>query len=52
MECTEDTIHVGDKMVLCNGREVFMLKFSVEEESHLPFTSSIVVHGNYATREP
>ena len=33
-------------MVLANGREVSMKKFSVEERSRVPLNACIVVHGN------
>ena len=33
-------------MVLGNGREVSMVKFSVEERSRIPLNACIVVHGN------
>ena len=47
MECTQDSIQAGDVMVLGNGREVSMVKFSVEERSRVPFQNAcIVVHGN------
>ena len=46
MECTQDSIQAGDVMVLGNGREVSMVKFSVEERSRVPLNACIVVYGN------
>ncbi|KAL5502371.1 hypothetical protein EMCRGX_G009133 [Ephydatia muelleri] len=46
MECTQDSIQAGDVMVLGDGREVSMVKFSVEERSRVPLNACIVVHGN------
>ena len=46
MECTQDSIQVGDVMALGNRREVSMAKFSVEERSRVPLNACIVVHGN------
>ena len=45
MECTQDSIQAGDIMVLGNGREVSMVKFSVEERSCVPLNACIVVYG-------
>ena len=46
IECTQDSIQAGDVMVLGNGREVSMVRFSVEERSRIPLNACIVVHGN------
>ena len=46
MECTHDSIQAGDVLVLGNGREVSMVKFSVEERSRIPLNACIVVDGN------
>ena len=43
MECTQDAVGV---IVLRNGREVSMVKFSVEEQSRVPLNAYIIVQGN------
>ena len=45
MQCTQDTIHSEDVIVVGNGREISMVKFAVEEQSRVPLAACIVVHG-------
>ena len=42
MQCDQDAIQVGDVMVLANGREISMLKTSVEQQ----LAAAYIVHGN------
>ena len=46
MECTQDSIHAVGVMVLSDGREVSMVKLSVEERSRVPLNACIIVQGN------
>ena len=43
MQCTQDTIHSEDVIVLGNGREISMVKFFMVEQSRVPLAA---VHAN------
>ncbi|KAL5493279.1 hypothetical protein EMCRGX_G014432 [Ephydatia muelleri] len=46
MQCNQDVIQVGDVMVLANGREISMLKTSVEQSPDQQLAAACIVHGN------
>eukprot|EP00731_Ephydatia_muelleri_P013182 Em0007g492a len=46
MQCDQDNIQVGDVMVLTNGREISMLKTSVEQSPDQQLAAACIVHGN------
>ena len=46
MQCNQDNIQVGDVMVLTNGREISMLKTSVEQSPDQQLAAACIAHGN------
>ena len=46
MQCDQDAIQVGDVMVVANGREISMLKTSVEQSPDQQLLAAYIVHGN------